>query len=70
VFTVLIRYKETMYWDVKSVKPLLDYRISIETVGGRKGIFDLKPYLDYGFFTELSDISYFNQVDILFGAVT
>ncbi len=59
-----------MYWDVKSVKPLLDYRISIETVGGRKGIFDLKPYLDYGFFTELSDISYFNQVDILFGAVT
>lgn len=70
MFTVLIRYKETMYWDVKSVKPLLDYRISIETVGGRKGIFDLKPYLDYGFFTELSDISYFNQVDILFGAVT
>ncbi len=59
-----------MYWDVKNVKPLSDYRIYIETAGGQKGIFDLKPYLDHGVFSELRDISYFNQVSILFGAVT
>ncbi|NMW22371.1 MAG: DUF2442 domain-containing protein [Chlorobiaceae bacterium] len=59
-----------MYWDVKSVKPLTDYRIYVETEGGQKGFFDLTPYLDHGVFSELRDINYFNQVGILFGAVT
>jgi hypothetical protein len=60
-----------MYWDVKLVRPLPDYRIYVEIEDGRKGIFDLKPYLDRGVFRELKDISnYFNMVDILFGAVT
>ncbi len=59
-----------MYWDVKTVKPLPDYRIYVETEGGRKGVFDLKPYLDHGVFRELRDPYYFNQVEILFGAVT
>ena len=59
-----------MYWDVKTVKPLPDYRIYIEIEDGRKGIFDLKPYLDFGVFRELRDVHYFNQVGILFGAVT
>jgi hypothetical protein len=56
--------------DVKLVKPLSDYRIYIEIEDGRKGIFDLKPYLGHGVFRELQDIQYFNQVGILFGAVT
>lgn len=59
-----------MYWDVKTVKPLPDYRIHVEIEDGRKGIFDLKPYLDHGVFRELRDEHYFNQVGILFGAVT
>jgi hypothetical protein len=59
-----------MYWDVKLVKPLTDYRIYVEIEDGPKGIFDLKPYLDHGIFRELQDIHYFNQVGILFGAVT
>lgn len=59
-----------MYWDVKSVKPLPDYCIYVEVGDGRKGIFDLKPYLDKGVFRELQDIHYFNQVGIQFGAVT
>ena len=59
-----------MYWDVKTVKPLPDYRIYVEIKDGRKGIFDLKPYLDRGVFRELRDVRYFNQVGILFGAVT
>jgi hypothetical protein len=59
-----------MYWDVTSVKPLTDYRIYVEIEDGRKGIFDLKPYLDFGVFQELKDINYFNQVGILWGSVT
>lgn len=59
-----------MYWDVKKVTPLPDYRIYVEIENGDKGIFDLKPYLDHGVFRELKDVNYFNQVDILFGAVT
>ena len=59
-----------MYWDVKTVKPLPDYRIYVEVEDGRKGIFDLKPYLDFGVFRELRDVHYFNQVGLVFGAVT
>jgi len=59
-----------MYWDVKTVKPLSDYRIHVEIMDGREGVFDLKPYLDRGIFRELKDVHYFNQVGILFGAVT
>ena len=59
-----------MYWDVKTVEPLSDYRIYVEVEDGRKGIFDLTPYLDFGVFRELRNVHYFNQVGILFGAVT
>ena len=59
-----------MYWDVKVVKPLSGYKIYVEIEDGRKGIFDLSPYLDIGIFRELKEIHYFNQVDIVFGAVT
>ena len=58
-----------MYWDVKYIKPLPDYRIYVEVEDGRKGIFDMKPYLEKSaFFNELKDIYYFNQVNIVFGA--
>ena len=59
-----------MYWDVKTVKPLPDYRIYVEIENGQKGIFDLTPYLDHGVFRELRDVRYFNRVGIQFGAVT
>lgn len=59
-----------MYWDVTTVEPLSDFRIYVEIEDGRKGIFDLKPYLDHGVFRELRDVHYFNRVCILFGAVT
>jgi len=55
---------------VKVVKPKPDYKIYVETEDGRKGIFDVSPYIERGMFKELKDINYFNQVGILFGAVT
>lgn len=59
-----------MYWDIKIVKPLTDYRIYIELENTQQGIFDLKPYLNRNAFRELKNIHYFNQVGILFGAIT
>ena len=59
-----------MHWSVTSVQPLTDYRILVETEGGRRGVFDMKPYLDFGVFRELRDPAYFKQVGIVLGAVT
>ena len=59
-----------MYWDAKVVKPLPDYRLYVEFEDGRRGVFDMKPYLNLGVFRELKNEYYFNQVGILFGAVT
>ncbi len=59
-----------MYWDVTNVRPLDDYQIYVELQDGRRGVFDLKPYLNHGLFSELKDKNYFSQVSIAFGAVT
>jgi hypothetical protein len=58
-----------MFWDVKTVRPLRDFRIYVELADGRRGTFDLRPYLDHGVFRELKDPTYFNQVGVSFGAV-
>ena len=59
-----------MYWDASVVKPLPDYQIYVELKNGCKGTFDMKPYLNKGVFQELKSVPYFNQVSILWGAVT
>lgn len=59
-----------MHWDVKSVKPLPHHRIEVELEDGRRGIFDITPYLNHGVFRELRDPTYFRRVGILHGAVT
>ena len=59
-----------MYWDVKTVRPLPNYRLYVEIEDGRRGIFDVKPYLDRGVFSELRDERYFRQVGVLLGAIT
>jgi hypothetical protein len=59
-----------MHWDVKFVEPSKDFRIYVEVENGRKGYFDMKPYLDRGVFQELRNEAYFRQVGIFHGAVT
>lgn len=59
-----------MYWDVKTVTPLSDYRLYVEITDGQRGIFDVKPYLDHGVFRELRNPDYFRQVSIVLGALT
>lgn len=59
-----------MHWDVKTVKPLPDFRLYVETADGRKGIFDMTPDLGRGVFRQLQDRAYFDRVGIVLGAVT
>ena len=59
-----------MYWDVRAVRPLEGYEIYVELADGRRGIFDLKPYLHHGIFRELRDQSYFARVAVMLGVVT
>lgn len=59
-----------MDWDVKTVRPLSDNRIYVELRDGRRGVFDLTPYLEHGIFRELKDPVYSRRVGIQFGAVT
>jgi hypothetical protein len=59
-----------MYWDVTHIKPLPNHRIYVEIKDGRKGFLDLTPYLKIDVFQELKDVWYFNQVTIVFGAIT
>jgi hypothetical protein len=57
-------------WEVEAVHPLEDYEILVELADGRRGIFDLKSYLDHGIFRELRDQSYFAQAAVMLGAMT
>ncbi len=47
---------------VKKVSANNDYTLSVELSDGRSGIFDVKPYLEKGVFTQLKDKDYFRQV--------
>jgi hypothetical protein len=54
---------------VISVDPIEDYKLRIEFSNGRKGIFDVSPYVDKGVFVELKDSAYFRSVRPAFGGV-
>lgn len=56
--------------DVIAFEILPDYQINITLSNGRQGIFDVKPYLDRGIFTELKDTRYFKRARIEFGTIT
>lgn len=55
--------------DVLRVIPLPEYESFVETKDSRKGVLDLKPYLDHSVLRELQSEAYFRQVGIEFGAV-
>lgn len=54
---------------VVSVRPNKDFSLDLKFNDGSARIFDVKPYLDLGVFTELKDLNYFSQVKIAFGTV-
>ena len=59
-----------MQHDVKQVSPLPDFMLQVELESGRRGVFDLKTYLQMPGFKALRDPAYFSQVQVLCGAVT
>ena len=56
--------------DVIDFEILPGHRIKVTLSNGRKGIFDVKPYLDRGIFKELKDYSYFRRARVEFGTIT
>ncbi len=58
-----------MYLSVQSVEPLSDYRLLLKFENDESKIFDVKPYLDVGKFSELKDVSLFNSVFISFDSI-
>lgn len=58
-----------MYPSVKHVTPTEDYLLSIDFDNGEIGILDMKPYLDFGIFQRLKDLSAFNRVRVSFDTI-
>jgi hypothetical protein len=54
---------------VTAVKPNPDHTITLVFTNGEVRRFDVKPYLDKGFFRELKDLSVFNSVRPFLGSV-
>lgn len=50
-------------------EPVENYRLSVLLSNGKKGIFDVTPYLDKGVFPELKEQHYFRLVRVEFGGV-
>jgi Protein of unknown function (DUF2442) len=59
-----------MDWDVKSVQVLPEYKLAVELAGGRRGVFDMRPFLDRPGLQRLKDPAYFSSVGIRLGALT
>ena len=54
---------------VVAVRANENFSLDLKFSDGSFRRFDVKPYLDFGVFTELKDPQYFNQVKIAFGTV-
>jgi Protein of unknown function (DUF2442) len=59
-----------MDWDVNTVTVLPDHRLAVELADGRKGVFDMRPFLDRPGLQRLKNPAYFATVGIRFGALT
>jgi hypothetical protein len=58
-----------MYLAVKSVKPLDTYQLLLKFENEEEKIFDMRPYLEIGKFSELKDETLFNSVFISFDSI-
>ena len=54
---------------IKDAKALDDYLLDLIFTNGERGMYDCKPLLDFGVFTELRDYSYFKMVRVAGGTV-
>jgi hypothetical protein len=54
---------------VISAEPIENHKLIILLSNGKKGIFDVSPYLDKGVFHELKELPYFRLVKVAYGGV-
>lgn len=54
---------------VSAVKPNPDHTLIVTFTNGEVRLFDVKPYLDRGFFRELREIHNFNSVRPFLGSI-
>lgn len=54
---------------IKRVKANPDYTLTLLFRNNERKAFDVRPYLELGFFKELKDVSYFIQARPFMGAV-
>ena len=59
-----------MDWDVSSVRVLPEHQLAVELADGRKGVFDLRPFLGRPGLQRLNNPAYFASVGVHFGALT
>ncbi|MDN5360802.1 MAG: hypothetical protein PWQ84_1865 [Thermotogaceae bacterium] len=58
-----------MYLAITDVKPLKNYQLLLTFENNEKKIFDMKPYLDKGIFSELKDEKKFRSVRVSFDSI-
>ena len=58
-----------MYLAIIDVNPLENYQLLLTFENNEKKIFDMKPYLDKGIFTELKDEKKFRSVRVSFDSI-
>ena len=58
-----------MYIGVKAVKPISDYNLLITFKNEEVRVFDVKPYLETGVFSELKDEKKFANVKVSFDTI-
>jgi hypothetical protein len=54
---------------VTAVRALDDYQLELSFNTGEIRLFDVRPYLEKGIFSELKDPSYFGSVRLAFGSI-
>lgn len=54
---------------VISVRPESEGRVYVEMADGRRGLFDVRPYMSSEFFRELENAAYFRQVRVFFRGI-
>ena len=50
-----------MHWDVKTVQALPDHKLAVELDDGRRGMFDMRPFLARPGLQRLKDPAYFSR---------
>lgn len=58
-----------MYWTVKSVTALENYRLQITFENGEQRLYDVKPLLNTGVFHTLKDPKMFRTVRVAFDSI-